>query len=170
MSIINENIINKFCYINKKTKVIKLNYNIIKNTIDFNNYYIFSERLFKIINKGLEIEKTLILHINLYNLSLSDIDKHYKYICFIVNLLNQNYPNKLNTCYIYESSFIFNTLYSILSKIIDKKTREKIVFVETNFEDDNDDDIDKLYDIDIDDNLKDNLKDNITTEPNLIIN
>ena len=144
MSIINENIVNKFCYINKKTKVIKLNYNIIKNIIDFDNYNIFSERLFKIINKGIEIKETLILHINLYNLSLSDIDKHYKYICFIVNLLNQNYPNKLNTCYIYESSFIFNTLYSILSKIIDKKTKEKIVFVETNFEDDNDDDI---YDI-----------------------
>jgi hypothetical protein len=59
-------------------------------------------------------------------------------------LLNQQYPNKLNTCYIYETSFIFNTLYSILSKIIDKKTKDKIVFVETNFEDDNDDDI---YDI-----------------------
>jgi hypothetical protein len=66
-------------------------------------------------------------HINMKSLTLSDIDKYYTFIQSISERLKSAFPNKLNTCYVYNAPFIFSQLFNTLSCFIDKKTQQKIV-------------------------------------------
>jgi hypothetical protein len=116
----------KFCYMDETTKDIQINYKIIKNKINEQNYNVLTNIIVETINQALHFKSYVNTHINLNSFTLTDIEKHYKYICILVKLLTTNYPDKLNVCYVYECPFIFNTLYSMLSTIIDKKTKEKI--------------------------------------------
>ena len=44
------------------------------------------------------------------------------------NVLKDRFPDKLGVCIIYEGSFIFKQIHSLLALFIDKKTLKKIKF------------------------------------------
>lgn len=70
-----------------------------------------------------------IVHFNIKSFSLIDLDKHRLYIYSISNHFKDKYPNKLEKCYIYNSSFLVNQLYNFVSSFIDKETIKKIEFI-----------------------------------------
>ena len=120
--------IDDFCYVDIKNEII-IEYKLLKNQIDTNNYLFIIEKIKEVFNKLLYEEKLLVVHLNLEFLNLNDITKHYDFLCFFVNFCKNTYPDKLKTCFVYKSPCIFDILFSIISKLLDKKTREKISFV-----------------------------------------
>ena len=79
--------INDFCYVNIKNEII-IEYKLLKNQIDINNYLFIIEKIKEVFNKLLfEKEKLLIVHLNLECLNLNDITKHYDFLCLFVDFL-----------------------------------------------------------------------------------
>jgi hypothetical protein len=70
-----------------------------------------------------------IVYINIKSLTVSEIDKHKDFIQRMANIMNENYPDKLSKCYIYNAPFIFSQLMNIVSLFIDKETQKKIILV-----------------------------------------
>ena len=70
--------------------------------------------------------QTFIVHFNIKTFSLVELDKHKTYIYSVSNYFKERYPNKLEKCYIYNSSFLINQLYNIVSSFIDKDTLDII--------------------------------------------
>jgi len=69
------------------------------------------------------------VHINLQSFTISDIDKHSGYIRSIADFFSNKYPERLNKCYIYNASFVFETIFKIINTFIDKDTLKKLVLV-----------------------------------------
>ena len=53
-----------------------------------------------------------------------------KFAVNITNLLNEEFPDKLIKCYIYNAPFIFSQIITLVSKFIDKKTQNKIELIQ----------------------------------------
>lgn len=66
------------------------------------------------------------VYINIQSLSLTDIDKHNAYFKYIALFLSDKYPDRLNKCYIYNASAIFETVLNIMNRFIDKETQDKL--------------------------------------------
>ena len=81
------------------------------------------------------IEKVLLrnnefnVHVNMKNLTLSDIDKHKSFFQYISIVLKEKYPKKLAKCYVYNAPFVFSQLYNVICMFIDKDTQKKIELV-----------------------------------------
>lgn len=71
------------------------------------------------------------VHINMKNLTVSDVDKHLKFIQHISILLKDRYPNKLIKCFVHNAPFVFTQIFNIISLLIDKETQKKIELVST---------------------------------------
>ncbi len=71
-----------------------------------------------------------IVHFNIKTFSLVELDKHKTYIYSVSNYFKERYPNKLEKCYVYNSSFLINQIYNIVSSFIDKDTLDKIEFIQ----------------------------------------
>lgn len=74
--------------------------------------------------------QTFIVHFNIKTFSLVELDKHKTYIYSVSNYFKERYPNKLEKCYVYNSSFLINQIYNIVSSFIDKDTLDKIEFIQ----------------------------------------
>jgi prophage DNA circulation protein len=64
------------------------------------------------------------------SITLLHIEKYFPFIQQISEVLKTTFPDKLNTCYIYNAPYIFSKLFSVVSMFIDKKTQQKIQLVE----------------------------------------
>lgn len=129
MDMIFQNRETDFCYIDCENNNIIINYSKLKQIIEPQNYAFIKNIIINVFNDFLKIRKTIEVHINLKGLNLTDIDKNYDYLCYLVNILKTQYPDKLEICYVYDCPSIFGTLFKIISAIIDKKTQEKIKIV-----------------------------------------
>ena len=69
------------------------------------------------------------VHLNLQSFSIADADKHSNYIRSIAGFFAEKYPERLNICYIYNASFVFETIFKIINTFIDKDTLKKLVLV-----------------------------------------
>ena len=128
---INENklqeLLHNFCHI-KLNNEITINYKyfkIINTFIDKNNilnYIIF------VVENILKNYNTFIVHVNIEKLTLLEVEKNKEFVQNMSNLLKERFPDKLEVCFIYESSFIFKQIYNLLALFIDKKTLKKIKF------------------------------------------
>jgi len=66
------------------------------------------------------------VHINMKTLSLTEIDKHKSFLYYFSEHMKIRYPNKLEKCIIYNSSYIFIQIYNIVGMFVDKETLSKI--------------------------------------------
>jgi hypothetical protein len=66
------------------------------------------------------------VHLNMKNLTITDIDKHKTFIYQFASLLKSKYPSKLEKCYVYNAPYIFSQIYNIVTLLIDKETQMKI--------------------------------------------
>jgi hypothetical protein len=82
-----------------------------------------------VISEMVSKYNTFNVHLNLQSFSIADADKHSEYIRSISGFFADKYPDKLNKCYIYNASFVFETIFKIINTFIDKDTLRKIVLV-----------------------------------------
>lgn len=77
----------------------------------------------------LKTNNTFKIYINMQSLSITDVDKHREYICFISKFFSERYPDRLHKCYVYNAPFIFEKVFSMIHSFIDKETQKKINLV-----------------------------------------
>lgn len=114
----------------KENKVI-LNYIYFKNVAKDETYICILNYITNNIDQVLLTNNEFIVHVNMKNLTLTDIDKHKEFIQYISGYLKAKYPQKLAKCYIYNASFVFSQIYNIICLFIDKDTQQKIELVKT---------------------------------------
>ena len=120
-----------FCHSNEDNEILldcryfKLIYTL--NCIDGDSII---QHVINVIRTTLEKRELFIIHVCLKSLSLTDMDKYYKFICKISEVLKSTFPDKLDKCFIYKAPFIFSQLFSIISAFVDKKTMAKIELVD----------------------------------------
>ena len=120
-----------FCHSNEDNEILldcryfKLIYNL--NCIDCDSII---QHVINVIRNTLEKRELFIIHVCLKSLSLTDMDKYYKFICKLSEVLKSTFPDKLDKCFIYKAPFIFSQLFSIISVFVDKKTMAKIQLVD----------------------------------------
>ena len=62
-------------------------------------------------------------------LTLLHIEKYLPFIKQLSELLREKFTDKLQNCYVYNASFIFSKILSIVTLFIDKKTQLKIKLI-----------------------------------------
>lgn len=112
-----------------KENSIILNYIYFKNIANDNTYGYLLNYITNNIDIVLNTNKEIIVHVNMKNLTIVDIDKHKTFIQQMSGYLKDKYPQKLTKCYVYNAPFIFAQLFSIVSMFIDKDTQKKIELV-----------------------------------------
>ena len=75
------------------------------------------------------------IYVDLSNIKIKNAD--YEFIKMLIPFLEEAYPNNLEKMYFQNTPFIFKTAYAIIRNFIDKETREKIIFVKKNEENEN---------------------------------
>lgn len=120
-------IINGLCTIKDSSIILDNNY--FKHFATKETYSIIVSRIIFNIDSILSAHDSFIVHINMKNLNVSDIDKHLKFIQYISTLFKERYQNKLTKCFIHNAPFIFSKLLNIIHLLIDKETQKKIEIV-----------------------------------------
>lgn len=115
------------CYI--KEDSIILNYIYFKYFATKENYNCILNYIASNIDSILLNNNNVVIHVDMKNLTIADIDKHKSFIQYISVYFQEKYPKKLGKCYVYNSPFVFNQLYNILCMFIDKETQKKIELV-----------------------------------------
>lgn len=120
-------ILNGLCCI--KENSIVLNYIYFKYIAKDETYSYILNYITNNIDKVLQTNNQFIVHVNMKNLTIVDIDKHKIFIQNISGFLKDKYPQKLSKCYVYNAPFIFTQIFAIVSMFIDKDTQKKIELV-----------------------------------------
>jgi hypothetical protein len=119
--------LNSFCRIDQNNQIV-IDYRYFKLIAFSDNYELFQLFLIDKINKVLSIVDKIILHVNLESISLIDIDKHSTFLIQLAKFMSEQFPDKLEKGYIYNSGFLVHSIYNLLIMILNKETRTKIVF------------------------------------------
>jgi len=120
-------ILNELCFI--KDNNIILNYIYFKYIGQEETYDYILSYITNNIDTILITNNEFIVHVNMKNFTISDIDKHKQFIQYMSGFLKNKYPEKLSKCYVYNSSFMFSQIFNIVSMFIDKDTQKKIILV-----------------------------------------
>jgi hypothetical protein len=81
------------------------------------------------IDKILNVNSKFIVHVNIHNMKLKDVDNNRDFIRTISKCLKERFPDKLDKCYIYNATTMFSQILNVISLFIDKDTKEKIQLV-----------------------------------------
>lgn len=119
-----DDIISGFCSI--KNDSIILDYACFKCFAGNETYQTILNIITGHIDSILKENDTFVVHVNMKHLTMSDVDKHKKFICILSNQFKERYPCKLNKCYIYNAPSVFSQIYKMISCFIDKETQKKI--------------------------------------------
>ena len=111
---------------------IAMEYIYFKHFATKDTYPIIQAILTNNIDAILLNNDNFIFHVNMKNLTISEINKHRDFIQHISKLLKDNYPNKLYKCYVYNAPFIFSQVLNIISLFVDKETITKIEVIINN--------------------------------------
>ena len=122
-----EEILTNLCSI--KENSIILNYIYFKYFATKDNYICILNYIANNVDSILLNNDNVVVHINMKNLTIADIDKHKSFIQSISAYFQEKYPQKLKKCYVYNSPFVFNQLYNMICMFIDKETQKKIELV-----------------------------------------
>ena len=119
--------LNAFCYIKSNNEII-INYETFKILNKLIDKKIILNYLLYVIETVLNKFELFIVHANIKKLTLLEIDKNKDFIYEMSNILKEKFNDKLDSCYIYDSSFIFKQIHQLLAMFVDKKTITKIIF------------------------------------------
>jgi hypothetical protein len=109
---------------------ITIHYIYFKHFASNSTYEFLTNLITNKIDPIIHQHSNFIVHFNIKTFSLVELDKHKSYIYSVSNYFKEKYPNKLEKCFIYNSSFLINQLYNIISSFIDKDTLNKIEFIQ----------------------------------------
>lgn len=122
-----EDLLNGLCCI--KNNHILLDYTYFKYLATNETYNLILYYIITNIDKVLIMDPEFIIHVNMKNLTISDISKHKQFIQEISTLLKEKYPEKLGKCYVYNAPCIFSQIFGLVSMFIDKDTQKKIELI-----------------------------------------
>ena len=71
--------------------------------------------------------KRYVVHISLRSASLRQVETYCTFIAHCCDAFRLAFPNNLDTCYLYHEPFAFATLYRLLSRLLDRETRRRLV-------------------------------------------
>jgi len=120
-------ILNKFCKV-IDDKII-LNYLYFKHFATKETYQIIINFISNNIDLVLNKYHYFIVHANIKNLTVVELDKHKFFIRTMSVFLKEKYQNKMEKCFIYNAPMIFSQIYNFVSLFIDKETLLKIKLV-----------------------------------------
>jgi len=120
--------LNSFCRIDQQNHIV-IDYRYFKLIAFSDNYELFKLFIVDKINKVLTITDKITIHVNLDNISLTDIDKHSTFLIQLAKFMSETFPEKLEKGYIYNSGFLIHSIYNLLIMVLNRDTRSKIVFV-----------------------------------------
>jgi hypothetical protein len=109
-----------------KNNAIYIDYSVFKGIANEITYDIITKHLVDLLNQILREHPTFTIHFSLKSLTISELDKHYNYINHVCPVFKNEFPDKLDVCYVYNAPFIVSKVISIISFFIDKTTQEKI--------------------------------------------
>ena len=112
-----------------KENNIVLNYIYFKYIANDETYSYIMNHITNNIDQILQTNNEFSVHVNMKSLTIVDIDKHKEFVQQISLFLKDNYPDKLEKCYVYNAPFMFSNLFNIVSIFIDKETQKKIELV-----------------------------------------
>jgi hypothetical protein len=122
-----EEILNGIGHIKDRGIVIDVKY--IKLFANQYTYDIITTHFDNIFSQLLKYHNTYSIYVNFQSFSLTDIEKHHTFCKNIAMYFSEKYPDKLYKCYIYNASFVFESLLKIMKTFIDKDTLTKILLV-----------------------------------------
>ena len=119
---------NHICYKNDNNEII-MNYCNFKQIARTEIYDIIIEHIVSTIKECLSNITLIKVHIYMNSFTLTEFEKHLQFITKICRILTITFPDKLDTCLIYNPPFFISKIYNILFTFIDKKTQQKIKLV-----------------------------------------
>ena len=108
-----------------KENNIVLNYIYFKYIANDETYSYIMNHITNNIDQILQTNNEFSVHVNMKSLTIVDIDKHKEFVQQISLFLKDNYPDKLEKCYVYNAPFMFSNFFNIVSMFIDKETQKK---------------------------------------------
>lgn len=122
-----DTLLHHLCHTNNND--LYINSSFFKHVCTSETYPVILQHILNNIDFLLSKSSTFSIHLNIKDLTFLDIEKNSSFIFDSAPVFKEKYPDKLFKMYIYNSSFIFSQFYKILSNILDKKTKEKIVCI-----------------------------------------
>jgi hypothetical protein len=127
-------ILNSICRIHtdtglKNSESLIINYNYFKYFATPATYEIIIQHTINNIDTVLQSKPSFVIHLNMRGLTISQLDKHKQYLCYVSTVFKDKYPDTLGTCLVYDAPFIFSRLYDIVGFFVDKITLNKIQVV-----------------------------------------
>jgi hypothetical protein len=121
-------VLSNLCFAVDSENII-LDFRYFKFLSSSENYDLIISYIVSVIEKMLKDTEKLIFHVNMDNITLLHVEKHFRFIKNFSQIMNNKFPNRLNICYIYNASFVFSKILGIVSAFIDKTTLQKIKIV-----------------------------------------
>lgn len=123
-----DEILNGYIHINENGIIIEPKY--LKQFACQNTYDLIVNYMDQTIIQFLMTKQdTFNMYINLQSVSIIDIEKHTNFLRYISTLFSTKYPDKLNKCYLYKASIIFEAIFKVIKGFIDKVTLDKIQLI-----------------------------------------
>ena len=120
-------ILTGFIYIKDNCLIIEPKYGKYFGSI--HTYDIILNYMDQLMTMLLSKYDTINMHINLQSLSLVDLEKHSQFCKYLTTFFSQKYPDKLHKWYVYNVSFMFETIFNVIKHYIDRVTLNKIISV-----------------------------------------
>ena len=120
-------ILNGICNIHNNALIMDFIY--VKHFATAQTQQIIIDLIVNNIDKILNVNSKFIVHVNIHNMKLKDVDNNRDFIRTISKCLKERFPDKLDKCYIYNATTMFSQILNVISLFIDKDTKEKIQLV-----------------------------------------
>jgi hypothetical protein len=120
-------ILNGICNIRENALIMDFIY--VKHFATIQTQQIIIDLIVNNIDKILNVNSKFIVHVNIHNMKLKDVDNNRDFIRNISKCLKERFPDKLDKCYIYNATTMFSQILNVISLFIDKDTKEKIQLV-----------------------------------------
>ena len=111
---------------------VYINYNIFKaSCLDETEFVKVTKTIVESMTNALKDNLTFIVHFNMENITLLDLEKYMIYSKQLAQTLQRLFPNKLEKGYVYNAPSFIKAAYAVFFKLfMDTVTQKKIIIVE----------------------------------------
>jgi len=99
---------------------------LIKNKIDIQ---LIRDYICNVVEKVLLSHSKYEIHANSESLSIFDFDKYKTFIHEMTNAFRIKFTNRLEKCYLYNTSILFKLMHGFFKRVMSKEDLECIIFV-----------------------------------------
>jgi len=99
---------------------------LIKNKIDIQ---LIQDYICNIVEKVLLTHSKYEIQANAESLSIFDFEKYKIFILEMTNAFRAKFTNRLEKCYLYNTSFLFKLMHGFFKRVMSKEDLDCIIFV-----------------------------------------